>query len=269
MQPTKSGPCIAIALIALASIALPAAAEGTRPVGTRPEGTRPEGTRLTLDSLLKRASFAGESASHDVRFIADWVVDSADNQDLPFAIIDKTNARVFVFHADGRVRGTSPVLLGLARGDDSAPGIGEREMKDIPPADRTTPAGRFVVDMGPNFYGKQVVWVDYAGALSMHRVVTNNPKERRLQRLATPTSADNRISYGCINVPVKFFDTVVSPAFGGTKGIVYILPETRVARVTFGAYDVAERAQRRTAIAALRRPSVEPIAITATIAKAD
>lgn len=258
MQQTMSGPCITIALIALVSTALPAAGEEARA-----DAARPEGTRIALDSLVKRASFAGTSASHDVRFIADWVVDSADNQGLPFAIIDKTNARVFVFHADGRVRGTSPVLLGLARGDDSAPGIGDRELKDIPPADRTTPAGRFVVDMGPNFYGKQVVWVDYAGALSMHRVVTNNPKERRLQRLATPTSADNRISYGCINVPVKFFDTVVSPAFDGTKGVVYILPETRVARETFGAYDVAERAQRRTAIAALRAPVTAPAAAKA------
>jgi hypothetical protein len=54
----------------------------------------------------------------------------------------------------------------------------------------------------------------------------------------------NRISYGCINVPAKFFDTVVSPAFTGTKGIVYVLPETRPRREIFGAYDVRERAGR-------------------------
>ena len=78
----------------------------------------------------------------------------------------------------------------------------------------------------------------------MHRVITNNPKERRLQRLATPTSADNRISWGCINVPARFFDAVISPAFAGTKGIVYVLPETRPVRSAFGSYDV-EKAQRQ------------------------
>ena len=53
------------------------------------------------------------------------------------------------------------------------------------------------------------------------------PEERRAQRLATPTPLDNRISYGCINVPVNFFKRVIGPAFKGTNGIVYVLPESR------------------------------------------
>jgi hypothetical protein len=35
---------------------------------------------------------------------------------------------------------------------------------------------------------------------------------------------------------------LVSPAFSGTDGIVYVLPETRPARKVFGSYDVEERA---------------------------
>jgi len=200
-----------------------------------------------MQSNLKRAVFASEQASPDVHHIADWVVDSADNQGMPFAIIDKPNARVFVFHADGRVRGSAPVLLGLARGDDSVPGIGDRELSDIPPQDRTTPAGRFVVQMGLNFHGKDVVWVDYAAAISMHRVVKGTPKERRAERLASPTSEDNRISYGCINVPAKFFDSTIVPSFKHATGVVYILPDTRPLKTVFGSYDVEERARRRIA----------------------
>jgi hypothetical protein len=79
----------------------------------------------------------------------------------------------------------------------------------------------------------------------MHRVVTNKPKERRLQRLATSTPLDKRISFGCINVPVKFFDKIVRPAFRGTNGIVYVLPETRLAREVFGSYDVEEHARQK------------------------
>ena len=45
--------------------------------------------------------------------------------------------------------------------------------------------------------------------------------------------ADNRISYGCINVPANFYDTVVRPAFTGANGIVYILPEVRSIKEVF------------------------------------
>jgi len=85
------------------------------------------------------------------------------------------------------------VLLGLARGDDSVPGIGERKIAEILPFERTTPAGRFVGERGRNASGEDIVWVDYDAAVSMHRVRATNPKERRLERLASPTPADNRI----------------------------------------------------------------------------
>jgi len=198
----------------------------------------------TVASSLKRADFAREQASRNARQLADWVIDSGDNLDLPFVIVDKTGARIFVFDASGRIRGAAPALLGAARGDHSVPGIGERELSDVRPEDRTTPAGRFVAAIGRNFRGEDVVWVDYDTAVSLHRVVTHNPKERRLHRLATATPKDNRISYGCINVPVAFYNTVVSPTFTGTEGIVYVLPETRSAREVFGSYDVEERAGR-------------------------
>jgi hypothetical protein len=184
----------------------------------------------------KRANFEREQKSRDAQRMADWVVDSGDNRGMPFVIVDKMDAKVFVFDADGRLRGAAPALLGLARGDDSIPGIGDRKMSDVRPEERTTPAGRFVASLGYNFHGKDVLWVDYGIAVSLHRVVTTKPAERRLQRLATSTPLDNRISYGCINVPAKFFDNVVSPAFTGTYGIVYVLPETRSKSEIFALY---------------------------------
>lgn len=195
----------------------------------------------------KRADFERESASHEARHVADWVVDSGDNRKMPFVIVDKTDAKVFVFAADGRIRSAAPALLGLARGDDAPPGIGDRELASIRPEERTTPAGRFVASLGYNLRGKEILWVDYDGAVSIHPVITTNPKERRLQRLATPTPLDNRISYGCINVPAEFFEKVVRPAFTGTNGIVYVLPETKSAREVFSSYDVEEHARLQTA----------------------
>jgi len=192
---------------------------------------------LLVPSAQAAADFAGEQASLEAHQIADWVVDSGDNADKPFVVVDKVNARVFVFDAGGRIRGATPALLGLARGDHSVPGIGERELSSIRPEERTTPAGRFVAALGHNFRGEDVLWVDYDGAVSMHRVITSNAKERRLHRLATPTPKDNRISYGCINVPVAFYETVVRPSFTGTEGIVYVLPEVRSMREVFRSYD--------------------------------
>jgi hypothetical protein len=194
----------------------------------------------------KRANFERERTSTEARHVADWVVDSGDNRSLPFAIVDKTEAKVFVFDAHGRLRGAAPALLGLARGDDAVPGIGDRAMSSMRPEERTTPAGRFVAALDRNLRGKEILWVDYDDAISMHPVITTKPKERRAQRLATPTPLDNRISYGCINVPAKFFENVVRPAFTGTNGIVYVLPETRPAREVFASYDVEERARLQT-----------------------
>ncbi len=200
-----------------------------------------------LSHRPQRANFEQERASSEARHVADWVVDSGDNRSMPFAIVDKTDARVFVFAADGRLRGAAPALLGLAQGDDTVPGIGDRPLSTIRPEERTTPAGRFVAALDRNLRGKEILWVDYDGAISMHPVITTKSEERRLQRLATPTPLDNRISYGCINVPVKFFEKVVRPAFTGTDGIVYVLPETRLTHEVFASYDVEEHAHLQTA----------------------
>jgi hypothetical protein len=197
---------------------------------------------------VKHANFERERASNEARHVADWVVDAGDNhaadsRALPFVIVDKKDARVFVFDAQGQLLGAAAALLGQARGDDAVPGIGDRALSSIRPDEKTTPAGRFVASLGESTRGEDVLWVDYAGAVSMHRVITSNAKERRAQRLATPTPDDNRITYGCINIPKKFYEDVVRAAFTRTYGIVYVLPETRSNQAVFASYDVEEHAR--------------------------
>ena len=206
------------------------------PVKSRPEVV----PAVPAVHLTRRANFAGEQASADARHVADWVVDSGDNGRRPFVIVDKVEAKVLVFDTHGNLSGAAPALLGLAPGDDTVPGIGKRKLSAIRPDERTTPAGRFVASMDRDVHGQEVLWVDYDAAISMHRVVTSNPKERRLQRMGSVTALDHRISYGCINIPAKFYDKVLSPAFKGTDGIVYVLPETRPAKEVFASYDVGE-----------------------------
>ena len=180
-----------------------------------------------------------EVRSTDAQDILAWVIDSGNNGSLPFIILDKKETRVYVFQADGRLRGAAPALIGSAVGDHSVPGIGERKLSAILPSERTTPAGRFVASLDRNIQNKEILWVDYDSAISLHPVITSNTKERRAQRLSSATPDDNRISYGCINVPAVFFKKIIQPVLAGTNGIVYILPETRPVMSFFDAYVVA------------------------------
>jgi len=184
----------------------------------------------------QRVHFLDSRASKEVQATVNWIIDSEDNLGMPFMIVDKREARVFVFSARGQLSGEASALLGLAVGDDSVPGIGERALANIRPDERTTPAGRFVASLGRNLKGGEILWVDYENAISLHPVFTGNPHERRVERLASPQANDNRISYGCINVPKTFYTTVVSTVFKNSNGIVYVLPETRSNHSVFASY---------------------------------
>lgn len=163
----------------------------------------------------------------DVPNFAAQVVASRDNQGLPFLVVDKVQATVWTYTVLGFLIGSSPALVGSAIGDTSVKDIGKRKLSAIKPEERTTPSGRFPSVIGTNLERQKVLWVDYDAAVSMHRIIKGKPSERRTQRMATPTPADNRVTYGCINVPAAFFNVTVLPTVRENGAIVYVLPETR------------------------------------------
>lgn len=175
----------------------------------------------------------GLPAFADPHSFAAQAVATGNNQGHTFAVIDKTAATVSLYDATGKLLAASPVLLGLAKGDESVPGIGERPMSQIAPHERTTPAGRFASEPGKNLKGETVVWIDYDAAVSMHRLRPSSPLEKRPERMATPAPQDNRITYGCVNVPAEFYDRWVQPSLGKTAGVVYVLPEIKSAKKLF------------------------------------
>jgi hypothetical protein len=203
-----------------------------------------DAARPAVPAVVRYADFGEVDPPAEVRRIADWAADSRDSGGLDFVVLDKRDAQVYVFDPDGRLRARTPVLLGAAAGDDSVEGVGGKPLHHVRPEERTTPAGRFVGQSGRNTAGEDVFWVDYASGVSMHRLREIEASERRLERLASPTPDDNRISYGCINMPTDFYDSVMVPTFRGRRGIVYVLPETRAFEDVFPAvYDVALRHQ--------------------------
>jgi hypothetical protein len=118
------------------------------------------------------------------------------------------------------------VLLGSAGGDrDAVQNIGTRSVASLLPQERTTPAGRFDTEPGHNDKGEAIVWFQYDAALAIHRLRPAPAHERRPQRLASPDPGERRISFGCIVVPVLFYERVIMPTLGSRRGVVYVLPE--------------------------------------------
>ena len=189
--------------------------------------------------LLASSFFSMQALAKEVvssKDMANWVIHSGDNMDSLFIVIDKNKATVWVYQANGSLIGSSPALLGLAVGDNSVEGIGQKPLSQILPHERTTPAGRFVSEFGLNLKGQEVFWVDYNLSVALHIVVEGNVKDKRLHRLATPTPLDNKITYGCINVSKDFYYQVVQPLVKGKSAIVYILPEVKEISKVFPSY---------------------------------
>lgn len=195
---------------ALAGLALcaPAAAE--------PEGEAREAATAAIDVVK----------SEEAARVASWIAASRDNGPLPYMIIDKKAATLFLYDAEGQLAGTAPVLIGVAEGDEASPGVGSKDLSKIGPAERTTPAGRFLAKFGIAAGNQRVLWVDYYTSVALHPVVTGNRRERRRERLLTPEADDNRITFGCINVPPSFYTRDIGPLFRKEGGIVYVLPDS-------------------------------------------
>lgn len=167
-------------------------------------------------------------ASPQVRQLLHWIAASGDARGKPYAVVDKKQARIFLFDGKGRARGASVALIGATPGDHSVAGVGARaQLGAVRPDERTTPAGRFEAMPGTNLNGEHVVWADYASAFAIHRVRPGRAYKARLSRLASDTPKDNRVSLGCVVVPVAFYEEVVQPLLGRGRSVVYVLPETR------------------------------------------
>ncbi|WP_277968802.1 hypothetical protein [Sphingomonas echinoides] len=235
---------IASTLVALAVLPAPLAAQSS----PKPAAKVSKAAKSAADSARKTAPKVAKKTSGKVktktppkvvvplvepvrseaaqRMVA-WVATAHDNGALPYIIIDKQAASLSMFSAKGVFLGETPVLLGIGIGDDSSPGVGAKELSDIGPAERTTPAGRFVAKFGMAFGRQRVLWVDYANSVALHAVITTHKKERRVERLLSPSPEDNRISFGCINVGTSFYAKQLRPLFLKKGGVVYILPDTK------------------------------------------
>lgn len=174
------------------------------------------------------------SPSADARLVADWIATSRDNHALPYAVIDKRDASLILFDGKGKLLSQVPVLIGIAPGDDATPGVGSKKLAEIGPAEKTTPAGRFLAKFGYAAGRQRVLWVDYTNSVAIHPIPGDAARsENRRTRMLSPEADDNRITFGCINVPRAFYATDLRPLFAKKGGYVYVLPDTKALEDVF------------------------------------
>jgi hypothetical protein len=215
----------------------PAPSPARSPATARPAPATPP---VETPAVAGWSSLDDARASDATTRVTEWIAETQDNGNLPYMVIDKGAAALLVFDAKGKLQGASPVLIGVARGDDSSPGVGSKDLSQIGPAERTTPAGRFVSRYGRAAGGETVLWIDWSTSVALHAVVTGNRRERRLERLLSPSPADNRVTFGCINVPSNFYNEKVRPLFRRSGGVVYVLPDTKPLETVFPGVLVAQ-----------------------------
>ena len=178
-------------------------------------------------SSVVAAHRTNAAASPDAALqVAQQVLAWGDHGQRPFAVVDKQAALILVLQADGVLVGSSPVLLGRALGDHSAPGVGHRTQNGaLRDSDHTTPAGRFRSEPGRNLTGEAIIWLDYDSAFAIHRLRNGPTRDSRVLQLASADSRDRRVSAGCVVVPEAFYDRVVQRLLGQSRGMVYVMPE--------------------------------------------
>ncbi|WP_312490923.1 hypothetical protein [Sphingomonas sp.] len=172
--------------------------------------------------------------SEAVGRVVAWVTGAGDNHGLPWVVVDKTQAAMFLFDGKGKPIAAAPVLIGIAPGDEASPGVGSKKLADLGPAEKTTPAGRYLARFGLPVAGERVLWVDYATSVAIHPIPTDaGAREKRRERMLSPTPDDNRITFGCINVPKAMYARQLRPMFRQKGGYVYVLPDTKPIEAVF------------------------------------
>lgn len=142
-----------------------------------------------------------------------------------YYIVDKPTATIYAIDKNGKEISSSPVIIGKAgeranTADMSKPKEGEVT---------TTPAGRY--DIGHEDINEEDLSLYHGMVLSLYntdalKIHITYPYEyiKRTDALKTKTVADNRISWGCINVPESFWISSVAP-YTENGSTIFITPD--------------------------------------------
>lgn len=144
-----------------------------------------------------------------------------------FMVADKPNGMLHIFKEDGSHALSDPTLYGKDTGDVM------EAVSSLKGGAKVTPAGKFTLKARASTYagGQELILVeskDYTGYIAIHAADTSDASENRLGRLDTPTAADNRVSYGCINTKHDTFINEIAPNIANLDGgMVFVVPDAQ------------------------------------------
>jgi hypothetical protein len=184
--------------------------------------------------------FKGKSVSKPVRRMTEWVAANGDNEGRIFVVADKQAGTASFFDAEGKLIRHVPALFGKTVGDFTSDEILGKSTHTVTNSEKITPAGRFETRNRMSSSGNGLVTVYREGGvadLAFHKVYLKKPAEKREQRLASKTGADNRVSHGCINLGTADASELLPMLEGGS--VTYILPETKEGKESFSGFSQA------------------------------
>lgn len=138
-------------------------------------------------------------------------------------VADKQNGKLYVYDASVPKISVTSALFGKEHTDTYVLSDYDVEGK----AGAITPAGTFT---SSKLFSKRLnlpitAFVKGAQAfVAIHPVWLGKPAQRRIERLNSPESTDNRITNGCVNIAPEFYYQVVDKLRSNTR--VVILPES-------------------------------------------
>jgi hypothetical protein len=193
-----------------------------------------------------------------------------------FMVADKPNGMMHIFKEDGSHALSDPTLYGKDIGDVLD------KVSSLEGGPKITPAGKFTMKESPADYAGKTSLIlveskDHTGYVAIHAADTSTPSENRLGRLASATTEDNRISYGCINTKHDTFINKIKPNISNLDGgLIFVLPdatettaemfkpETKVVERTEaptakaeGAREVAKKEEKLAETQALQKPAAD------------
>lgn len=145
-----------------------------------------------------------------------------------FIIADKPNGMLHVFFADGSLLIQDAALYGKDIGDI------ESKLSSLQGGAKITPAGKFTLVATPDAEYAGGMRLDLketssaGGVTAIHAAYLGDAKEKRLERLASTSAFDKRISYGCVNTTHATFLKSILPNIEKLNGgMIFVLPDAQ------------------------------------------
>ena len=184
-------------------------------------------SKISVERMVERqqADFTGADHSPFASLTANWIMATGAHRGRSFIVADKEGGKLYAFDGKGKLVGDSPALYGEAMKDKLTDAQMSKSMEQVTAEDKITPSGHWNLQLEQHPEYGPALRFGGGNGLGIHAVYLGTPSENRSQKLATPTAADNYVTYGCINVPEEFAADTLAPHFASEAGhALFILP---------------------------------------------